>query len=208
MADTPASPHTNYKVGKVLSEYDLLDLHAELPDRWLGESGDATSLRDLADEINTAVLRQAMERADTDPLEGEAENAYRLLTDDDVSAGVRTQQRNRLERAGIDVDQLQSDFVTHQAVYTYLTNGLGVSKETGDETEPLEKHEERIQRLRSRTVAVMENSLSELREAGHLTLGSFDTIVDLRVYCQDCETQYDLGDLLRRGGCDCERENP
>jgi hypothetical protein len=204
MGANVSEPNTNYKVGSVLSSYDLLELHAELPARWLGEDGESTSLRDLADEINVAVLRQAMEAAGTDPLEGEAENAYRLLTGDDVSAGVRTQQRNRLERDGVDVDQVEQDFVTHQAVYTYLTKGLGVSKETADDTDPVEKHEQRIQRLRSRTEAVADSSLSELQKAGDISLGSFDTTVDIRVYCQDCETQYDLTDLLRAGGCDCD----
>ena len=158
MAEPVSDPNTKYKVGKVLSRYDLLDLHAALPEMWVGESGDSKSLRDLADEINTAVLRRAMERAGSDPLDGEAENAYQLLTGDGVSAGVRTQQRNRLERDGVDVEQLEDDFVTHQAVYTYLTKALEVSKDTADDADPLEKHEKRIQRLRSRTVAVTENS--------------------------------------------------
>jgi hypothetical protein len=204
MAENVSEPNTNYKVGKVLSSYGLLDLHAELPAKWLGENGDPTSLRDLAEKINVTVLRQAMEEAGNDPLEGEAENAYRLLTGDDVSAGVRTQQRNRLERDGVDVDDLEKDFVTHQAVYTYLTKGLGISKESADDTDPLEKHEERIQRLRSRTEAVTDSSLSELDKAGDITLGRFDTTVDIRIYCQDCETQFDLTDLLRAGGCNCD----
>lgn len=203
MPENVSEPNTKYKVGTVLSSYDLLDLHAELPAMWLGETGEAKSLRDLADEINIAILRQAMERAGTDPLEGEAANAYRLLTGDDVSAGVRTQQRNRLQREGVVVDELEGDFVTHQAVYTYLTKGLGVSKDTTDNTDPLEKHEQRIQRLRSRTEAVTESSLSELDNADEITLGSFDTNVNIRIYCQDCQTQYDLTDLLRAGGCNC-----
>lgn len=203
MPENVSEPNTKYKVGTVLSSYDLLDLHAELPAMWLGEIGEAKSLRDLADEINIAILRRAMESAGTDPLEGEAANAYRLLTGDDVSAGVRTQQRNRLKREGVVVDELEDDFVTHQAVYTYLTKGLDISKDTTDDTDPVEKHEQRIQRLRSRTEAVTESSLSELDNAGEITLGEFDINVDIRIYCQDCQTQYDLTDLLHAGGCNC-----
>lgn len=202
MAESAPDPDTRYKVGRVLSEYDLLDLHEELPRRWLGESGEATSLRDLADLINVALLTRAMEEAGEEPLDGEAENAYRLLTGDDVSAGVRTQQRNRLTRAGIDIDALEDDFVTHQAVYTYFTKGLGLSKET-EKRDPLEKHEERIQRLRSRTTAVVENSLSELGENDHIDGGPFDVIVDVRVYCEECNTQVELSELLASGGCEC-----
>ncbi len=198
-----SAPNRRYKVGRVLAEYDLLDLHTALPDMWLGENGETMSLRELADHINVALLERAMEEAGADPLEGEAENAYRLLTDDDVSVGVSTQQRNRLDRDGVDVETLEADFVTHQAVHTYLTSVLDVSKERGDDTDPVEKHEGRVQRLRSRTEAVTENSLSELASAGELTLGEHNVVVDLQVYCRDCGSQFDVADLFRRGGCDC-----
>jgi hypothetical protein len=192
-----------YKVGKVLSEYDLADLHDELPDLWLGESGEEVSLRDLADRINVAIVRTALVRAGEDPLEGEAENVYQLLDGDDVSAGVHIQQRNRLERIGIDVDELESDFVTHQAVHTYLTKGLDISKSSATDTDPIEKRATRIQRLRNRLDAVMEQSLSQLQNSGDLSTGEVDTIVGLQVYCEDCETQYELLELLEEGSCDC-----
>jgi len=203
MSANVSGPNRRYKVGRVLAEYDLLDLHAELPDQWLGEEREAVSLRELADHINVAILERAMEEAGADPLEGEAENAYRLLTDDEVSVGVSTQQRNRLEREGVDVEALEDDFVTHQAVHTYLTEVLDVSKGRGDDTDPVEKHEQRVQRLRARTEAVTENSLSELTNAGDLTLGEHNVVVDLQVYCRDCGSQFDVATLFRQGGCDC-----
>jgi hypothetical protein len=203
MSENVSGPNRRYKVGRVLSEYDLLDLHEELPDRWLGEREEAMSLRELADHLNVAILERAMEEAGTDPLEGEAENAYRLLTDDEVSVGVSTQQRNRLEREGVDVGALEDDFVTHQAVHTYLTEALDVSKGRGDDTDPVEKHEQRVQRLQARTEAVTENSLSELTNAGDLTLGEHNVVVDLQVYCRDCGSQFDVATLFRQGGCDC-----
>jgi hypothetical protein len=204
MSNAVGEPNKRYKVGRVLTKYDLLDLHADLPALWLGESGEEKSLRALADHINVTLLRQAMEEAGADPLEGEAENAYRLLTDDDVSVGVSTQQRNRLEREGVDVEDLRDDFVTHQAVHTYLTEALGVSKDRTEQTDPLEKHEQRIQRLRSRTEAVTENSLSELTSAGNLALGRHNVVVDLQVFCRDCGSQFDVPTLFENGGCDCE----
>ncbi|MEF8781965.1 MAG: hypothetical protein V5A39_01330 [Haloarculaceae archaeon] len=204
MSENVGEPNSRYKVGRVLSEYDLSNLHARLPDLWLGDGEESMSLRELADHINVALLRQAMVDAGVDPLEGEAENAYRLLTADDVSAGVRTQQRNRLEREGIDIEPLESDFVTHQAVHTYLTDVLDVSKEKSGHADPVEKHEKRIQRLRSRMEAVSENSLSELVNAGDLTLGEHNVVVNLQVYCRDCGSQSDISTLFREGGCDCQ----
>lgn len=201
------SPDANqrYKVEKVLSKYELADLHEELPLLWLGETGEEHSLRDLAERINVALVRRVLEEAGEDPLEGEAVNAYRLLTKDDVSAGVRIQQHNRLERAGVDVDQLESDFVTHQAVFTYLTEKLDITKDTARDTDPIEKHETRIQRLRGRLNAVVGQSIAELQNADHVRTGDLDMTVNIQAYCRECETQYDLSELLEQGECDCDK---
>jgi hypothetical protein len=197
--------HTRYKVGRVLRKYDLTALHAELPVLWLGEAGnEELSLRDIAKHINVELLSAELERTGNAPLEGEAENAYELLTDDTVSAGVRTQQRNRLERMGVDVEELESDFVTHQAVHTYLTEALGVSKQR-EQTDPVRKHDQRINRLRNRTAAVLEDSVSALRSSGDVSVGSFDVVVDLGIYCQDCNQKYEVTELLEHNGCDCQQ---
>lgn len=200
----------SYKVGRVLSEYDLASLHEQLPALWTGEAeeagdgGESASLRELAERINVALVRSALEDSGEDPLDGEAENAYRLLSGEDVSAGVRIQQRNRLERAGVDVDSLEDDFVTHQAVHTYLTDGLGVTKQDDDDADPVETHEERIQRLRNRLGAVVEGSLAELEAAGEIDVGDVDTTVSLQLYCRECESQFEFSELLERGGCNCD----
>jgi hypothetical protein len=34
-------------------------------------------------------------------------------------------------------------------------------------------------------------------------LSEYD-LLDLQVYCQDCETGYTVAELLRQGGCNCE----
>lgn len=192
-----------YKTSKVLSKYELADLHEKLPELWVGKSGEEISLRDLADRINIAIIRAALEEAGEDPLEGEAENVYRLLEGDDVSTGVCIKQQNRLERVGIDVEEMKNDFVTHQAVYTYLTQGLDISKGSTDRTDQTKKHEVRIQRLRSRLDAVLQQSINDLRNANQITTGDIDTTVSLQVYCEDCGSQYELLQLFQNGGCNC-----
>jgi len=116
---------------------------------------------------------------------------------------MRAQQRNRLSRVGVDVDRLEQDFVTHQAVHTYLTEVLNVSKET-EPADPVEKNRNRIARLRGRTGAVVENALSELQNTGDIEIGAHDVFVDISVYCSECETQTQLSKLLAAGGCDCD----
>lgn len=203
MTDAALDPNERYKVGKVVSRYGLTTFHEELPDRWLGEGRDARSLRELADELNVSVLRAAMEAADLEPLDGEVQNAYRLLTAEDVSSGMRTAKRNELERAGVDVESVEGDFVTHQAIYTYLTQVLDVSKEDRDDRDPVQKHATRINRLRSRTEAVTENSVDSLVEKDALAVGDPEVSVTIQVYCNQCSRQYPVSSLLTRGGCDC-----
>lgn len=196
------------KVGRVIRENELASLGEELERRWLGVDQERQSLRELADYFNRRLLAAALDRAGEKPIDGEIENYYRLLIGEDVSASARTQAETRLERLGIDVDALRRDFVSHQAVYTYLTD---VREASLPEDEPyaddeIQSKQETILRLRNRLVAVTEGSLESLRDAGYLSLGSFDTIVSVTVYCDDCGSSYDLADLLRRQACDCSVE--
>ena len=109
-------------------------------------------------------------------LEGEIENTYRLLTDDDVSTGTQTQAQRRLSRAGVDVSQLESDFVSRQAVHTYLTKDRGVSY-SPSKGDPLERETENIQRLKRRMTTITESKIAQLRNSDQLTIGEFETFI-------------------------------
>jgi len=124
-----------------------------------------------------------------------------------VSTGVWTQAETTLDRNGIDPRQLQQDFVSHQAIHTYLTKHRSVehsAKRT--ESDRTERADDTIQRLGSRLVAVAEKRLGSLRDTGAITLGTFSVLVDVRVVCEDCGTHADVRTLLASGGCDCETE--
>ena len=203
-ADAGGRRVTNSKVGRVIEEYELAGVGEELEQRWLAEE-EQQSLRELAEWFNQQVLHEAMKNADEDPLEGEVENTYRLLTDDDVTKGTRTQTQKTLERNGIDVGSLEADFVSHQAVHTYLTKYRNVEypAQEADEEDQISKIEETIQRLKNRTKAVTESTLERLARNGSLKLGTFEVSVDVRVTCEDCGTYVRIEELLAQGGCDC-----
>jgi hypothetical protein len=190
------------KVAKLIEEYGLDGLGEEMAQRWTAEN-DRLSLRDLTDHFNQAVLETALESSGAKMLDGEVENTYRLLTDEDVGEADRTRARRRLERDGVDVEDLLDDFVSYQAIRTFLTKHQG-AEYTPDETDPLERETNNVQQLRGRVDSVTEGKLEQLRDSGELTLGEFRTLVDVRVVCEDCNTQYDVVELLGRGGCDCD----
>lgn len=190
------------KVGRLIDEYGLDGIGNELERRWTGETGERDSLRTLADVFNERLLERAMLDAGMSPLDGEVANAYRLLTDADVSTGVKTETEARLDRQGVDVERVRSDFVTYQAVRTYLKDVRGASydSQTGD---ALERAGSSFARLIGRTTAVVEQKLDQLRSGDALTLGAFTVRTSVSVYCDDCGSEYDVVTLLERGGCDC-----
>ncbi|MFC7215475.1 rod-determining factor RdfA [Saliphagus sp. GCM10025334] len=193
------------KVARLLETYDLEGLGLELEQRWLGKGYERESLRKLARRFNERLLGERMTRAGLSPLDGEVENTYRLLTDDDVSAGMRTQAERELERAGIDVDALRREFVSHQAIHTYLTSDReleGPSSQTTPE-DRLERDAASIQRLSSRLTAVTEDTVKRYRETDLLESGSVSVLVDVNVLCEECGEQYDVATFLDRGGCRC-----
>jgi hypothetical protein len=198
--DTNGATH---KVGKVIERYDLTGMGERLERRWLGVDVESHSLRELAEEFNLAVLRAVLEERGERPLDGEVETAYRALVDEDASSGDRTQVRRSLERNGVDVDRLERDFVTHQAIHTYLTKGRGVRKEN-DDADRVTSVRETIQRLQSRLSAVTETSLSRLRDADVISLGEFEVLITVDVVCRDCGAHRTVTDLLDSQGCDCE----
>lgn len=193
----------NSKVGRVIEEYGLEGQGEWLETHWTGDGVERRSLRDLADAFNRRLLGAAMEDAGMDPLGNDVESAYEVLTDDDASSGTRVDLRNRLEWNGVDVASLEADFVSHQAVHTYLTKARGVDREE-PETDRRQKGIETIEGLQGRTQAVTTDTLERLANAGEIDLEGFDVFVDVRVICDECGTQYQVSELIEQGGCDCQ----
>lgn len=190
------------KVERLLEKYELDGLGAELEARWTRDVDERDSLRTLADVFNRQVLKAALRDAGQEPLAGEVKNLYRQLTDADVSRGVRTEVETRLAQQGIDVETLESEFVTYQAIRSYLKDVRGATHETTS-TDSFERGRQQLDRLLGRTTAVVERKLEQFSASGRLTLGSFRVRTAVTVYCETCERQYDLSALLSGGGCEC-----
>lgn len=193
------------KVARLIDDWDLDGVDEKLEAYWLGTGDQEYSLRDLADWFNQQVLAAAIEEHGGSYVDGEIENTYRLLTSDETSSGVRVEVETRLEQRGIDVEELRRSFVSHQSMHTYLTEYRGVSKPstTSDKTQ-IEKTNEAIQRLVTRTEAVVRNNIDNLRNTDRISVGKFNVFVDVQIFCQECNTQFGVDDLITQGGCECE----
>ena len=202
MSDSASTNGRRGKVARLIEEHSLEGVGDRLERRWTADGDERLSLRDLAGVFNRELLRAAMSEAGMQPLDGDVENVYPLLTDEEVSGADQTRTERRLDREGVDVDQIRQEFVTYQAIRTYLKQHRGASydPETGDQVESGKEH---IQRLRGRVRTVTDSKLSQLRQTDEIELGSFRTLVQINVLCEDCGTQYDVETLLDKGGCDC-----
>lgn len=198
---------SNSKVARLIEKYQLGEGYGDrLENLWTADRLERESLHSLADRFNQRLLEAAIADAGDARIEGEVENLYQLLTSEDVSSGNRTEARNRLERQGVDIDQLENDFVTYQAIRFYLTEFRGVEYDQNSEDNRIDNIIETIQRLQSRTSSVAEKNLEQLKNTNRLSLGEFRIFIDIDVLCEDCDMQYGIVELLREGGCDCEAE--
>ncbi|WP_136687380.1 rod-determining factor RdfA [Halorhabdus amylolytica] len=199
--DRPSS-----KVARVIEKYGLDGMGAELEARWTAEGDDRLSLRDLADLLNRRILEQALIEAGMSTLENDVETIYHNLTADDVSTGVETDTRNRLQRNGVDVETVESNFVTYQAVRSYLKEWRGAEYEGISDTEKIEKDVEVIQRLQTRALSIAETRIENLDETSRIEADDVEVFLDMQVLCSDCGSQYEVTEFLERGGCDCSTD--
>lgn len=193
----------NCKIDRVARKWELEDLDDRLLER--REAG--ASLRDLETDYNRRVLRAAMEDAGIETLEGEVENLYRLLTDDDVSVGTRVEAQSRLERNGIDPGSMEDDFVSYQTVRTHLNDCLDVDTRRNAEIDETSAKNV-VFKLLSRTESITERTIDRLRSSDLLAVGKPEVTLSLRVACTDCGEEYTFTRLVERGRCSCYEENP
>ena len=196
---------SQYKIARLIDEYELEDVGATLEDRWT-RNEERWSLRELADWFNRQLLTRAMNDAGLRPVDGEVSNNYRLLTDDDVREADRVQLRRRLEQAGLDVDTVQREFVTYQAIRSYLQEVREATRDQRPATTSDRVHAQ-TNRLAGRVTSVVESQLDQLMRTDQLSVGEFRLLVDISVYCEECNTQYEIGELLSAGSCACQSDS-
>jgi hypothetical protein len=187
------------KVGRIVAEYEVPNVDARLVDRW--QSG--TSVRRLAEELNKNVVAAELDAANVGHVEWSRSPVYEALHTDDLSDAEEIDIRRELDRAGVDVEQLSSDLVSHQSVYRHLTQCLDASK--GDDRTPDERREtakDTVHALQQRTEIVTESTLEGLQSAGVTDLGETEVLVDLTVLCRDCGRSMDFESAVD-DGCDC-----
>lgn len=211
MQPSPMSEATDpcsCKVGRNIENYRLGDLDAELVRR--RREADS-SLRELADYINRRILEAALETAAvdlSDTLYGAVDDEdavgvlYDVFTDEETPTERLARVRTRLVQQGVDIEAVQSDWVTHTTVRTHLRECLDVDT-SRDASITVDDGRDTIEWARNRCANIVEQTVERLRSAGALSTGPLEVSVTIRIACTDCGSTYRPGQLLSARECDC-----
>jgi len=102
--------------------------------------------------------------------------------------------------------ELERNFVTYQAVRSYLMEYRDAEYEGPSDEERLDSDREIIQRLTSRMLSVTEDRLETPRKTGRLDLDEFEVLLDPQVLYQSYGRQHSVEALFDQEGCECQRE--
>jgi hypothetical protein len=191
-----SGPGRRSKVATAIDTYSLDGIGAELEARWSRER-DRWSLRRLADYFNAELLARVLRDADGTTIDADPTDLYDRLRSDDRTT--RTEAERLLEREDIDAADLRDEFVSYQAIRTYLRSHRNAEPPAGDER-GVEEAVETIRRLDGRLTAVARDRLAALDD---LAVADPRVLTSIRVYCDDCGARLDL-DELADGACDCD----
>lgn len=204
--DTSSEAETCCKVGRTATGYGIDHRLSELATL----RRDGTSFREITTTFNTWVVKEVLEgenigdnRSVHAVLVGEntAGEIYRVLRSNGSSDVRRTELRARLSAVGIDVDDLESSFVSHVTMRSHLQNCVGIDPDT--EPPEFKKTVNTAQRAKVRATNVIESTLERAVKHGQIRVGSLRVELQVKTACDKCGDTLYLSELLDRRRCSC-----
>jgi hypothetical protein len=204
-AQEPSQNPKSCKVCRTARRNVLEDLDDDL----LEHRRDGASLRELADVVNGRVLTSSIEKAEAEierpfgsmTLDEMVNHIYEVLQGDDTERRARV--RTRLDQAGLDVNRIREDWVTHPTVRNHLRECLGIdTSRSADITR--EEAVDTVEWAQTTCEHIVIQTLDRLQSAGHLSSDTYDVTVSVRLVCRECASKYEPRKLFRDDGCACE----
>lgn len=184
---------TGCKVCRVLSERGIQKYEQRMVEHWHGETGQRMGYRRLADWFNVTLLRREMDRAGVTTLGDEAESKYERLQE---GGTVAVEVRTVLDRDGVPIDQVESDFVSYGVVRTHLTECLGeeYDAESGD------WERDAIDRASEHATAKISEAVQAAISNGKLdAVGDVSVEMTVELTCSETRVKIPVEQALRRG---------
>lgn len=198
MSEQSTDDVCNCKVGRQQEASGLSNLNARLVER---RRSNEASLRDLAAFVNICVLEARIERTSAD-VAGDPRSIYEALTGSDVSPERRADVTDQLELVGIDVDDLRSDFVSHQTVKTHLRDCLGVDT-SREKIASVDEGRAKIKWVQDHQRTVTANVVDQLVREGFVSIGDYELTQTTSITCTECNQSYRLDEFLDDQQCEC-----
>lgn len=171
---------------------------------------DGDSFRDITTYFNTQVVERALSATGL----GEGRSIHAALTGDRIAADVydvlrgdsdsdirRAEVRARLADAGVDVDELQSAFVSHVTVRSHLQDCVGV--EPDESPPPFEQTVNTTQGARKRAANIIQSTVDRAVKNGQLQTGPLEAELSVQITCTECGSTFYLTELLEQRACSC-----
>ena len=181
------------KVCRVLAEREMGEYESQMVAHWKGEIGQRKGYRQLAEWFNVTLLRREMDKAGLSTLGNEAESKYERLNDERT---VAEEVRMDLRRAGLPIDDLESDFVSYGVIRTHLTECLGeeYEHESGD------WEQEAIDRASSHAHQKISEAVQAALSKGKLTAAGEVTVsISVELECEETQVRIPVDRAMRRG---------
>lgn len=185
------------KLGRNAREYALDTLDTDL----LTRREDGESLRSLARYINVRLLNAKLLSADVD-VAGDSESVYEVLEGKDIAPERRADVRDRLIYAGIDIDSLRKDFVSHQTVRAHLNDCLDVDTSRQGISSEAEARQ-LVEWARDKEERTITQTLVQLVQNGTLAIGDLDVTVSVTIRCAECGDSFRLPEVFEKQECSC-----
>jgi len=187
------------KIGRGIETYDCNGLNDELVHEY--RDADA-SLRDLERVINEAFTTAALEAAGS-PTDRDPADITAILRGDDESKRQQARLETELDQVGVDVDQLQRDYVSFRTVKTHLNEHLGIDT-SRNESITLDSAESIIEWAETRCTGVIKRTLQRLSNADEATIGDDFTVnISPRITCHECNSTLTVREFVGNEGCSC-----
>lgn len=199
------------KIGKDIDRYGLAGLNEDLQYR---RNEEDASLRALADHINKRILDAVLSQTGTDlanvaygavSADDALEAVYKTLTSDDVPADREARVRKRFEQTGVDIEEIESHWVTHPTVRAHFNDCLDI--DTARTTRiTAETARNTIEWARTRCSRVVAQTISRLSSAELVAIGDAKVSVMIQITCSKCGSTYRFSTLLKEGTCACHSD--
>ena len=183
----------NCKVCRVIADREMEEYEHILLDQWKGNNGKRKGYRQLAEWFNTTILRREMDKAGLSTLGNEPESKYdRLKGDETIAEEVRMD----LRRAGVPINEVESDFVSYGVIRTHIKDCLGEEYEhTSSDWE-----KEAITRARSHAKKKISEAVQAAVSGGKLeAIGDVSVNVTVELECEETHINSPVDRAMRRG---------